>query len=71
MTAEEFEAAYAARSRITVDQLRVFRTVRPCACGADDCEGWQSLSHERAAEYDAAPEPGWSDPGLSEQEPER
>lgn len=54
MTADEFERAYAARSGVTVDELREYRTVRPCACGEDGCEGWQSISHERAAEWDAA-----------------
>lgn len=53
MTAEEFEQAYARRSGVLVEWLRRYRTVRPCDCGADDCEGWQSLSHEAAKEYDA------------------
>ena len=53
MTADEFERAYAARSHITLDELRVYRSVRPCDCGEAGCEGWQSISHERAAEYDA------------------
>jgi hypothetical protein len=53
MTAEEFESAYAARSGITVDELRALgRVVRRCECEADDCPGWQSMSLERAAEYD-------------------
>jgi hypothetical protein len=55
MTADEFERAYAARAGITVEELRQYRTVRPCNCGDATCEGWQSISHERAAEYDAAP----------------
>ena len=53
MTAEEFERAYAERSHISVEALRQHRTVRPCDCGQEGCEGWQSISHERAAEYDA------------------
>lgn len=56
MTAEEFEAAYAKRSGWTVERLRKYRTVRPCDCGDETCEGSQSISHERAAEYDAAPD---------------
>jgi hypothetical protein len=44
MTREEFEAAYAQRSGLTVDTLRaVGRVVRPCTCGASECEGWQSV----------------------------
>jgi hypothetical protein len=54
MTADEFERGYAARSQLTLEVLRQFRTVRPCTCGQDGCEGWQSLSHDRAAEYDRA-----------------
>ena len=54
MTAEEFEQAYAERSGFALDTLREYRTVRPCDCGDESCEGWQSISHERAAEYDAA-----------------
>lgn len=54
MTADEFERQYAARSGISVEQLRQLgREVRPCDCGEDDCEGWQSISTERAREYDA------------------
>jgi len=44
MTADEFERRYAERSGITVAQLRALgRVVRPCDCGAEDCEGWQSV----------------------------
>lgn len=39
-TREEFEAAYAARSGITVEQLRLHRHVVHCDCGKDGCEGW-------------------------------
>lgn len=53
MTAEEFERAYAERSGRTVEELRRYRTVRPCDCDYEGCEGWQSISYERAAEYDA------------------
>lgn len=58
ITAEEFERAYAKRSGITVEDLRKFRTVRPCECDSLQCEGWQSISHERAAEYDEAKRTG-------------
>jgi hypothetical protein len=54
VTADEFERAYAERSGVTVERLRELgRTVRPCDCGDPGCEGWQSISVERAAEYDA------------------
>jgi hypothetical protein len=50
VTAEEFEKAYAERSGLTVEELRLYRTVLACDCGEDGCEGWQSLSHEMAAD---------------------
>jgi hypothetical protein len=54
MTADEFERAYAARSGITVEALRAAgKVVRPCDCGDDGCEGWQSLGPDAAADYDA------------------
>lgn len=53
VTAEAFERAYAERSGLTLEQLRAVKTVRPCTCGEEGCEGWQSLSHQTAAEYDA------------------
>jgi hypothetical protein len=54
MTADEFERDYARRSQVTVDELRELgRVVRPCHCGSEDCDGWQSLSQENAAAYDA------------------
>lgn len=41
MTAEEFEAAYAARSGVTIQQLRTLgRYAEPCDCGDAACEGW-------------------------------
>ena len=53
-TAEQFEREYAERGGLTVEGLRALgRTVRWCDCGDDGCEGWQSLSLERAAEWDA------------------
>lgn len=43
MTAEEFEALYAARSGITVAELRAAgRVVIACHCGGRDCLGWES-----------------------------
>lgn len=54
MTAEEFEKQYAARSGITVEQLREMgRIVAPCHCGEDMCEGWQSTTQERLDEEKA------------------
>jgi hypothetical protein len=51
MTAEEFERQYAARSGITVEQLRELgRIVAPCDCGEEGCEGWQSTTLERLGE---------------------
>lgn len=51
MTADEFEQQYAARSKVTVEELRALgRIVLPCDCGEDDCEGWQSISRDRAEE---------------------
>jgi len=45
VTAEEFEAAYAARSGITVAELRAAgRIVVPCDCGNEMCEGWASVN---------------------------
>lgn len=45
MSAEQFEHAYAARSGLTVEELRdLGRTVLPCECGEDGCDGWQSVS---------------------------
>lgn len=59
ITAEEFERQYAERSGATVEWLREYRTVRPCDCGEDGCEGWQSVSPETAAEIDD-PEKPWA-----------
>lgn len=53
ITAEEFEREYAARSGMTLEELRKYKTVRPCDCGTRYCQGWQSVSHEIAAELDA------------------
>ena len=45
LTRAQFETAYAARSGVTVQQLRdAGRIVKPCTCGEDGCEGWQSVN---------------------------
>jgi hypothetical protein len=45
-TAAEFEAAYAARSGVTVGQLHQWgRYAEPCSCGEDGCEGW-AMGHQ-------------------------
>ena len=51
MTAEEFEVAYAARSGVTVAELRAAgRVVVPCQCGQVTCQGWQSVNGGEANE---------------------
>ena len=46
MTRYEFEAAYAARSGITVERLhQAGRYAEPCDCGDDICEGW-AMGHQ-------------------------
>ena len=52
MDAEKFERGYAERYGLSLDDLREFRTVRPCVCNSELCEGWQSMSHGMAVEYD-------------------
>lgn len=60
LTADEFERAYAERSGVTVEWLRKQGlTVRPCDCGEEGCEGWQSVSQEAAADIDD-PEKPWA-----------
>jgi hypothetical protein len=50
MTADEFEAGYAARGGTSVERLRrLGRVVAPCPCGEADCPGWQSVSREGLA----------------------
>jgi hypothetical protein len=47
LTAEEFEAAYAARSGVTVEWLHAHgRYAEPCDCGDEVCEGW-AMGHQR------------------------
>ena len=53
MTPEEFERGYAARSEVTVDDLRAIgRVVCVCTCGEDGCEGWMSISRRLALELE-------------------
>jgi hypothetical protein len=41
MTSEEFEAAYAEHSGVTVAFLHDHgRFAKPCSCGDRECEGW-------------------------------
>lgn len=46
MTADEFEAMYAANSKKTVEYLRKFRVLLPCACGEEGCHGWAMVSND-------------------------
>jgi len=44
MTKEAFEAAYAQRSGITVDELHALgRYAVSCGCGDEACHGWQMV----------------------------
>jgi hypothetical protein len=46
LTAAEFEAAYAARSGVSVEYLHwAGRFAQPCDCGWDDCQGWE-MGHQ-------------------------
>ena len=41
VTVEEFEAAYAERGGVTVEELHSWGLRgEPCDCGGDFCEGW-------------------------------
>lgn len=43
---EQFEAAYAARSGVTVEFLHQHgRWAEPCDCGTETCEGW-AMGHQ-------------------------
>lgn len=45
ITAGQFEREYAARSKLSVLELRQHgRVVKRCKCGSSDCVGWQSLT---------------------------
>ncbi len=51
-----FERGYAARSGLTVHRLRELgRTVRPCRCDDEGCEGFMSVSLTSANDEDTAP----------------
>lgn len=51
-----FERRYATNSGLTVWQLRdLGRTVRPCRCDDESCEGLMSVSFANARDEDAAP----------------
>jgi hypothetical protein len=42
----EFEAAYASRSGVSIDDLHAWgRYAEPCVCGDDLCEGW-AMGHQ-------------------------
>jgi hypothetical protein len=47
LTAEDFEAAYAERSRMTVAELHSWgRYAEPCDCSDEFCEGW-GMGHQQ------------------------
>lgn len=46
MTRDEFELGYATRSGFSVEELRKYRVVLPCACSEAECQGWASISLE-------------------------
>ena len=55
----EYEAAYAARSGVTVADLHRFgRYAEPCGCGGAGCEGW-AMGHQHE---DALSEDTWRRP---------
>jgi hypothetical protein len=57
MTAAEFEAGYAERSGLSVQELRdLDLVVRSCDCGERDCKGWRMVGLDEAARIDAADE---------------
>ena len=42
MTKEEFEAYYAANSKVSIERLQELGLVAaPCDCGEEGCRGWQ------------------------------
>lgn len=50
MTAEEFEREYAARSDISVEELRRTNAVLPCGCGEVGlCRGWAMVGNDPAS----------------------
>jgi hypothetical protein len=55
MTRDQFTAAYAANSGITVDQLHALgRHAEPCDCGDDMCVGWM-MAHDDSETPQAQP----------------
>lgn len=51
MTSEEFEAGYAQRSGMSVQQLHLWgRYPEPCDCGEAGCEGW-AMGHQQEEAY--------------------
>lgn len=49
MNREEFEQAYAMRSKISLEKLKKFgQRGYPCNCGDESCDGWQMTSRENA-----------------------
>lgn len=45
MTKEEFEKRYAARSYMTVEELRALDVViESCDCGDEICQGWKVVT---------------------------
>lgn len=47
MTGDEFEAAYAERSGVTVEWLiDNGYYAKPCHCGDEFCEGWQMMRRQ-------------------------
>ncbi len=45
MTKQEFEAGYIGRSGITQESYDKDTVTLPCACGADNCEGWAAVGN--------------------------
>lgn len=64
-TRDEFEAAYAARSNVTVERLHAWgRYAEPCNCDDPMCEGWQ-MTH---TDIDTFPDERFTDlPGMWEE----
>ena len=49
LTREEFEQQYAARSGVTIEELRRLGChAEPCACADESCRGWQMVTNMRA-----------------------
>ena len=50
--ARRFERGYAARSGLTLKELRQWRTVRRCRCGEEGCKGFASVSLDITTAWD-------------------